>query len=153
MRNQVLKSLALMGIALVLLLAGCGDDDASSEGSSDSVTLPAEAADALAAYSVATAVDHDGDAMLAFVTDDFTFLSFGAVLDRDSYAAEVNTYALDFTVEVLGDDVVVGGGDTYIVARPNAVSTGTLETSGVSVFRVVESDGEWLVDAHRFTGD
>jgi hypothetical protein len=157
-----MKTFALAGVALMLVLAGCGDDDdaseessePSSEESSESVELPAEAADVLAAYNEATAVDHDGDAMLAVVTEDFTFLSVGdTVLDRDAYAAEVDSYLEGFTVETLGDEVVVGGGNTYIVSEPNTASAGGLDTTGFSVFRIVESDGEWLVDAHRFTGD
>ncbi len=94
MRNRMIKTLALVGIALMLVLAGCGDDDDSSEGSSESVELPAGAA-----------------------------------------------------------DVVAGGGDTYIVSRPNAASSGACDSTGFSVLWVVESDGEWLVAAHRFTGD
>ena len=152
MRNRMIKTLTLVGLALMLLLAGCGDD--SSEGSSESVTLPGGAADVLAAYREATAVDRDGDAMLAVVTEDFTFLSVGtAVDDRDAYATEVNRYSSDWVVENIGDDVVVGGGDTYIVSQPNAVSGGGFASTGFSVFRIVEVDGEWLVDAHRFTGD
>ena len=155
MRIRVMKTFALAGVASMLMLAGCGDDDDSSEGSSESVELPAEAADVLAAYSEATAVDHDGDAMLAVVTEDFTFLSVGdTVLDRDAYAAEVDGYAEDFAVESFGDEVVVGGGDTYIVSKPNtAGGAGGFTSTGFSVFRIVDSDGEWLVDAHRFTGD
>jgi hypothetical protein len=149
-----MKTFALAGVALMLVLAGCGDDDDSSEGSSESVELPAEAADVLAAYTEATAVDHDGDAMLAVVTEDFTFLSVSdTVLDRDAYAAEVDSYTSDFTVETLGDDVVVGGGDTYIVSEPNTAGGGGFTSTGFSVIRIVDSDGEWLVDAHRFTGD
>ena len=149
-----MKAFALVGVALMLVLAGCGDDDDTSEESSESVELPAEAADALAAYSQATAVDRDGEAMLAVVTEDFTFLSVGdTVLDRDAYAAEVDGYVDDFAVENLGEDVVVGGGGTYIVSRSNTVSGGGFDSTGFSVFRLVDSDGEWLVDAHRFTGD
>ena len=149
-----MKTFALVGVALMLVLAGCGDDDDTSEESSESVELPAEAADALAAYSQATAVDRDGEAMLAVVTEDFTFLSVGdTVLDRDAYAAEVDSYFDDFTVENLGDEVVVGGGDTYVVSRPSAASGGSFDSTGFSVIRIVDSDGEWLVDAHRFTGD
>jgi len=154
MRNRVMKTFALAGVALMLVLAGCGDDDDSSEGSSESVELPAEAADVLATYNQATAVDHDGDAMLAVVTEDYTFLSVGdTVLDRDAYAAEVNGYTTNFTVENLGDDVVVGDADTYIVSTPQSAGGAALGSHGFSVIRVVESDGEWLVDAHRFTGD
>ena len=154
MRNRVMTTFVLAGVVLMLVLAGCGDDDDSSEGSSESVELPAEAADALASYGEATAVDHDGDAMLDLVTEDFTFLSYGdTVLDRDGYAAEVNSYVAEFAVEDPGDDVVVRGVDTYIVSRPNTLSVGGFGATGVSVFRIVESDGEWLVDAHRFIGD
>ncbi|MDH3707422.1 MAG: hypothetical protein OES57_15245, partial [Acidimicrobiia bacterium] len=98
----------------MVMLAGCGSDDESSDEdpSSESVELPAEAAEALVQYREATAELHDGDAMLGYVTDDFTFLSVGSVLDADGYAAEVDGYASDFAVESLGGQSVVGAGGT-----------------------------------------
>ncbi|MGI9576727.1 MAG: hypothetical protein ACR2OH_00840 [Microthrixaceae bacterium] len=154
MKSLVMRTFGGLGLVLVLLVAGCGSDDDSSEGSSESVELPAEAVDALAAYTEATAVDHDGDAMLVTVTDDYTFLSVGeTVKDKDAYADEVNLYSSDYVIETIGDDEVVGGGDTYIVSRANDASGGGFFSTGFSVIRLVETEDGWLVDAHRFLGD
>jgi outer membrane murein-binding lipoprotein Lpp len=116
-----------------------------------SVQLPDEAAEALANYSKAVTAA-DGKAMLDYVTEGFTFLAYGDAQQRDAYAAQITAFYGDFKVEVLGEPMVLGGGDTYIVAEPERVTTPAL-ASGFSVFRLTEVDGVWLVDAHRFTGE
>ncbi len=160
MRRRAVQAMAVLSVAVVLVVAGCSsdDDDTSEEAASESsVELPSEAAEALEAYTQASAVDTDGAAVLETVTEDYTFLSVGeTVLDRDAYAAEVDNYSSDFTVVTIGEDVVVGGEDTYVVSRANEVTDSGFgfASTGFSVFRVVEvEDGVWLVDAHRFTGD
>jgi ketosteroid isomerase-like protein len=114
--------------------------------------LPAGAAEALASYNDAV-LAADGDAMLGYVTDEFTFLSYGTdVQEREFRADWVNTYYGSFKLETIGDQMVVGGGDTYIVCEPERVTTPAL-AEGFSVIRLVESNGAWLVDVHRFVGE
>ena len=116
------------------------------------VALPSVAAGALANYTDAV-LAADGDAMLDYVTDDFTFLSYGTdVQEREFRADYVTRNYGNFELEVIGDQTVVGGGDTYIVSTPERATTPAV-VAGISVIRLVESDGTWLVDVHRFVGE
>lgn len=116
-----------------------------------SVELPTEVAAVLKNYGDAVLAG-DGDAMLEYVTDDYTFLSYGDVTARDARADWVSRYYASFKLEVLGDPMVLGGGDTYIIATPERV-TKPAWAIGFSVIRIVRVDGAWLVDSHRFTGE
>jgi len=116
------------------------------------VELPAEAAEALDNYNKAV-LNANGEAMLNYVTEDFTFLSYGNdVQERDFRADWVTQYYKGFEMETIGDLMVLGGGDTYIVDQPERVTTPAL-AEGFSVIRLVQVEGVWLVDAHRFTGE
>ncbi len=116
------------------------------------VVLPERAAEALANYTDAV-LAADGDAMLDYVTDDFAFLSYGTdVQEREFRAGYVTRNYGTFELEVIGDQTVVGGGDTYIVSTPERATTPAV-AEGISVVRLVESDGTWLVDVHRFVGE
>ncbi|MCL1692258.1 MAG: hypothetical protein M3096_01100 [Actinomycetia bacterium] len=114
--------------------------------------LPAGAVEALDRYTEAV-LAADGDVMLDYVTDDFAFLSYGTdVQEREFRADYVTKNYGNFEVEVIGDQTVVGGGDTYIVSVPERATTPVV-AEGISVVRLVESDGTWLVDVHRFVGE
>lgn len=116
------------------------------------VDLPAGAAEALDNYTEAV-LAADGDAMLDYVTDDFTFLSYGTdVQEREFRADYVTAYYGNFQVETIGDQTVVGSGDTYIVSVPERATTPAV-AEGFSTIRLVEYDGTWLVDVHRFVGE
>jgi hypothetical protein len=170
--KRSLRWIAMAG-ALALAVTGCASDPTTSDeygelsaqlasvtaerdalaaaNTSIWVELPAEAATALAAYSAAV-TSADGQAMLEHVTDTYTFISYGDVTDATAYADWVTRYYANFKVELLGDPMVLGGGDTYIVAEPERVTKPEL-AEGFSVFRLVQVDGVWLVDEHRFTGE
>jgi len=173
-RTYSLIVVVVLSLALGVLLAGCGSDPTTSEeykaleqqlsavtaerdalaaesAQSWSAELPAEAAAALENYGKAV-TGADGQAMLNYVTDDFTFLSYGNALSRDSYASTITAFYKDFQVEYLGEHLVLGGGDTYIVAEP-VRATSPAWVSGFSVLRLKQVDGVWLVDVHRFTGE
>ncbi|MEN8235920.1 MAG: hypothetical protein ABFR89_13470 [Actinomycetota bacterium] len=146
MRNEV----ALFAVALSLVAAGCSSSDSAA--SAETVELPEGAAEALANYTDAV-LAADGDAMLDYVTDDFAFLSYGTDVQEGEFRADyVTRYYGNFEVEVIGDQTVVGGGDTYIVSVPERATTPAL-AEGISVIRLVESNGAWLVDVHRFVGE
>ena len=143
----------LLGGVLVLFAASCGSDD-SDDSSSDAATveLPAEVDELLANYEMA-AEAADGEAMLDYLSEDFTFVSYAEPADRETYAAYVTENYAGFEVEAIGERTVLGGGDQYIVATAERV-TAPQPVEGVSVLRVVQSDdGTWLVDVHRFTGE
>jgi hypothetical protein len=114
--------------------------------------LPDEAVAVMDGYSAAL-LDADGQAMLDYVTDDFTFLSYGTdVQEREFRADYVTRYYGGFNVESIGEWMVLGGGDTFIVAIPERATTPAV-AEGFSTMRLVRVDGDWLVDAHRFTGE
>ena len=149
------KRIVPFTLALLLLVtAGCSSSDPSATETTSvgAVELPAAAAEALANYTDAV-LAADGDAMLDYVTDDFAFLSYGTdVQEREFRADYVTKYYGNMEVEIIGDQTVVGGGDTYIVSVPERATTPAL-AEGISVVRLVESDGVWLVDVHRFVGE
>ena len=165
--------IALAG-ALSMLLAGCSTDPTTSDeyqqlsqqlaavtserdalaadaAPSIWVELPAEAAQALDNYAKATR-EADGEAMLNYVTNSFTFLSYGEPQQRDAFADFITKNWTNFKVTTLGDRMVLGGGDMYIVAEPESATKPPL-VEGFSVYRLVRTNGVWLVDAHRFTGE
>ena len=146
--------------ALILvgaLLAGgaivaCAEDDGGQTSADASVELPPEAVEAYENYAEAM-LDADGDAMLDYVTDDFTWLSYGTNLMDAEYRADwVTRYYSSFEVEDIGERTVVGGGDEYIFSTPERATTPAL-ADGISVVKIVKVDGTWLVAAHRFLGE
>ena len=173
MRTSAL--ITILVIALLLTAGGCSSDPTASSEYQNleqqlaemtaerdalaarvaepwSVELPAEAAEALDKYGEAVTAA-DGEAMLGCVTDGFTFLSYGNdVQERDFRAEYVTANYGSFKMEILGTPMVLGSGDTYIVAEPERV-TKPAWVSGFSLIRLKQVDGVWLVDAHRFIGE
>jgi hypothetical protein len=155
--KRSLRWIAMAG-ALALAVTGCASDPTTSdeygELSAQLASVTAER-DALAAANASIWVELPAEAataLAAYVTDEYTFISYGDVTDATAYADWVTKYYANFKVELLGDPMVLGGGDTYIVAEPERVTTPALK-DGFSVFRLVQVDGVWLVDEHRFTGE
>ena len=142
-----------------LLIAGggigaCGGDDSDGSSPDASVELPAEVAEVYDNYTEALLAG-DGEAMLEFVTDDFTWLSYGTNLMDAEYRADYVTryYSqLNFDVEEIGEPTVVGGGAEYIFSTPERATTPAI-ADGISLVKMVEVDGTWLVSAHRFLGE
>jgi hypothetical protein len=103
-----------------------------------------------------TNAPYDTEAMLDYVTEDFTFQSYGEVNSLAQYQAYINQYYenLNFNIEPTGDRVAVGEGDTYIVSEPGFVTwNGNIGVRGFSVVTLVESDGTWLVKQIRWIGE
>jgi hypothetical protein len=135
-------------ITISVVMAAC-----SSGENSQVVDLPAGAAEALDNYSEAV-LSADGEAMLRFVTEDFAFLSYGTDVQEREYRADyVTSYYADFDVKSIGDSMVLGNGSTYIVATPESATASSGMVEGFSTIRIVQVDGVWLVDVHRFTGE
>jgi hypothetical protein len=150
----------MIRVALILagvLVAGggvvaCGGDDADESTPDASVELPAEAVEAYDNYTEALLAG-DGEAMLEFVTDDFTWLSYGTNLMDAEYRADyVTSYYGNFEVEAIGEPTVVGGGDEYIFSIPERATTPAV-ADGISLVKVEQVDDTWLVSAHRFLGE
>lgn len=146
-RIVVLGSAALLATA-AFSMGACGDDDTDD----GTVELPADALEVYHDYTAAL-VAGDGEAMLDYVTDDFTWLSYGTnLMEADDRAEYVTNYYGGFSVEEIGDYTVVGEGDEFIFSVPEQATTPVF-ADGISLVKMVNVDGGWLLAAHRFLGE
>ena len=114
--------------------------------------LPDEALEVYQDYTAAL-LAADGEAMLDFVTDDFTWLSYGTnLMSAEERAPYVSRYYGSFDVAEIGDRTVVGGGDEYIFSIPERATT-PMVADGISLVKLVKVDDVWLIAAHRFLGE
>ena len=133
-------------------LVACGGDNSDESTPGASVELPTEVVEAYDNYAEAM-LAADGEAMLEFVTDDFTWLSYGTKLMDAEYRADyVTKYYGNFRVEAIGEPTVVGGGDEYIFSTPERATTPAV-AEGISLVKMRKVDDTWLVSAHRFLGE
>lgn len=119
------------------------------------VTLPAEAVAVLVGVNAAL-VAHDTEEMRTYLTDDYTFQSYGDVSEVDAYMKWIDTYyeSMGFQLEATGPIVVTGGDDTYIVAEPGLSTwTGNPGVHGFSIITLTHEDGTWLVGQTRWVGE
>lgn len=150
-RTKALGVATLM-VAGAAMVGGCGGDDSDDATSSVTVELPAEVIEAFDAYADAM-LAADGEAMLDFVTDDFTWLSYGTnLMDAEYRAGYVTQYYKGFEVTEIGERTVVGGGDEYIFSVAEQATTPAV-ANGISLVKMVKIDDTWLVSAHRFLGE
>ncbi|MFA9566428.1 MAG: DUF4440 domain-containing protein [Acidimicrobiales bacterium] len=138
-------------LALTLLVGACSDDDSDDTADGTSTEVPAEVNQLLDDYAAAIEAA-DGDAVMGYLTDDFTWTSdLVSDQDREAYAASVANY-VDFSVETIADRTAVGNENWYVVSSPEEVSAAGASDEGISVYRVVRSGDAWMIDLHRFTG-
>ena len=147
-----MRTQRILALLLVLMMAAAAcSDDGDSDSSTEAVDLPDAAAVAVDDYYEAVAVEHDGQAMLEFVTDDFQSVSVDGVLSADEWADDVDALFDDFAVERLGDPAVLGGGSEYLVSQPEHITGTGVDDFVFSVMTVVDEDGTWLVGSHEYT--
>lgn len=101
--------------------------------------------------------DHDGEAFLALVTDDYTFTSeemfTGQPLTTTAAGQAMLIGAMgDFDIEVIGQPIMTGDGP-WLVAQANRVTTESTEQDGISNFVVVDEGGTLLVASHIWSGN
>ena len=114
--------------------------------------LPVEALEVYEDYTAAL-LAADGEAMLGFVTDDFTWLSYGTnLMTAEERAPYVSRYYGGFEVAEIGGRTVVGDGDEYIFSVPERATT-PMVADGISLVKLVKVGDVWLVAAHRFLGE
>ena len=142
------RKVGVVALAFVLAVGACSDDD--SDDASESVDLPDGAVAVVDDYRQAVAVDHDGDAMLAVVTEDFEFVDADGENDAGAWATSVDRLFDDFAVEQLSEATVVGEGDEYLFSQAERVTGSGVDMTGFTVMRVVDVDGTWLIDHHEF---
>ena len=149
-RRAALKVVALLVASSALVACGGGDSDGST--AETLVEMPAEVEEVYDSYTSAL-LAADGDAMLDFVTDDFTWLSYGTDLMDAEYRADyVTKYYGGFEVEAVGEPTVVGGDDEYVFSTPERATTPVV-ADGISLVKMVRVGDNWLVSAHRFLGE
>ena len=137
-------------LALTLLVGACSDDDSGDAADGTQTEVPAEVNQLLDDYAAAVEAA-DGDAVLTYLTDDFTWSSdLASEQGREAYAATIDGYD-DFTVETIAERTAVGNEVWYVVASPEEISGPGGTDEGLSVYRVVRSGDDWLIELHRFT--
>jgi outer membrane murein-binding lipoprotein Lpp len=117
--------------------------------------IPAEILDIVHGFK--EAVDtYDIETMQTYITDDFSFESFGVVNDRDAYVALVaNDYQSGhFSVRSTGDAMGDGHARTFVVAEPTlVVYDGSSGLYGFTITTLTETlDGTWLIEKSQFVG-
>ena len=152
-----MRRFAVLGSAVLIatgaFAVGACDSDDSGEVSTDAtVELPAEALEVYRDYTKALLAG-DGDAMLDYVTEDFTWLSYGTnLMEADERAEYVTANYGGFEVEETAEMTVVGGDNEYIFSVPERATTPVV-AEGISLVKMVMVDGNWLLSAHRFLGE
>jgi hypothetical protein len=101
--------------AFVVVVAACST---ASDTSVEQVELPTEASAAIDNTRQAMN-SYDFESMKPYLTEDFTFQSYGDVNDLDSYIAYLDGYyeSENFNLEVIGESSTIEGAETYIVAE------------------------------------
>ncbi len=119
------------------------------------VTLPGEAVAVLYRANAALA-NYDTEQMRQYLTDDFTFQSYGDVTEVDAYMEYIDSYyeSLGFQLEATGPIVATSGDDTYIVAEPGiATWEGNPGVHGFDITTLTHDNGTWLIHQIRWIGE
>ena len=101
--------------------------------------------------------NHDSEAFLELVTDDYTFSSDVMFGTEPIYTTAEGQAMLigavgDFNVEVIGEPIMTGNGPWY-VAQVNRVGSESDLSDGISNFVIVDEGGTLLVASHIWTGN
>ena len=131
-------------VAALVLLGACGE-------SSGDPVVPAGVMSSIEGFTEAGS-RYDTESMRAYLTEDFTWQSTGPIQPVDGFLAHVDTYweANQFRYEATGEPVIRPDGEAYVVEEPGLATAVDLESVGTSVYRVVEADGEWLIQEFRW---
>jgi hypothetical protein len=118
--------------------------------------IPPEILDIVHGYKEAVNT-YDIETMQTYITDDFSFESFGVVNDRDAYVALVaNDYQSGhFSVRSTGDAMGDGHARSFVVAEPTlVVYDGSSGLYGFAITTLTETmDGTWLIKKAQFVGE
>jgi hypothetical protein len=127
----------------------------ASNANVEQAELPAEASAAIDNAREAMN-SYDFESMWEYLTEDFTFQSYGEVNDLGSYIAYLDRFyeSENFNLEVVGKSSVIEGAETYIVAEPGLTTGKSIpDLRGFSMTTLVESDGAWLIQQIRWIGE
>lgn len=136
----------LTSVLALLLLGGCG-------GSTSDAEVPAGVMSPISGFSEASST-YDTASMRTFLTDDFTWQSTGPVQELQGFLDYVDRYweAAEFRWEATGEAEISLDGDTYVVEEPGIATAKNMEMVGTTRYRLVESEGEWLIQEVRWVG-
>ena len=139
---------AVVAVVCAMGVIGCGDDGESSTAGTE---VPSGVIASLDGFAEAINT-YDTDTLLANTTEDFTWQSTGGVNTREEYVRHFETYyrRANFHNEPVGDRVIERDGDAYVATQVDHTTATGLDVDGVSVIRVVEVDGTWLVQEFRW---
>ena len=148
------RTLKVIIIALTVALVGLGAW-AIIDRSSTSETAPSDdVAQLWDDYSDAWN-NYDGDAFLALVTPDYTFVTEQGTTSAASEAAYINGLgSYDWQVTPVGEPIMAGDGP-WFVSQVNRVeqSNWSEPVEGISVLTIVDDGGVLRVSNHTFYGD
>lgn len=138
MRAVVRGGVLFVVLAVLIPLGGCGDDGGEP--------VPAGVLSSIDGFNEAGS-RYDTEAMRTYLTDDFTWQSTGPVQTQAGFLAHVDRYweTTQFRYEVTGEPLIRLDGETYVVEEPGRVTAVNLDTAGMTVYRVVDVDGQWLI--------
>jgi hypothetical protein len=148
--NRTLKAIV---IALTVALVGLGAW-VIIDRSSTSDTAPSDDVAQVWSDYVDAWNNYDGDAFLALVTPDYTFVNGDSTTNAESQARAIATAdTVDWHVTMLGEPTMAGDGPWY-VAQVNKVEMSSLPEplEGISVLTIVDIGGELKVANHTFYG-
>ena len=97
-------------------------------------------------------MEGDRAAFFAVTTEDYTLHSFGEVMTRDQQVGAITSVS-GVRVERVGDLYVMGEGPEYFVGAAEQVEFGGRDYSGVSAYRVIETDDGLKIVEHNWVGD
>lgn len=141
----------ILAIAVVGLAAWLIFDQVSEAGTATTSDIEALLDDYANAWN-----DYDGARFLELVTDDFRFEQSGVATntaERQAVLLEGGS-GIDWAVETVGEPIMHGDGPWY-VAQANRITTAISPAEGhegLSVFIIVEEDGELLLRRHTYFG-
>lgn len=149
--NRTLKAIV---IALTIALVGLGAWVIIDRSSTSETAVSADVAQLWDDYTDAWN-NYDGDAFLALVTPDYTFVTEQGSTNAALEATYINRGgAYDWHATSIGERVMVGDGPWY-VSQVNLVEASNWPdpVEGISVLTIVDDGGVLRVANHTFFGD
>ena len=148
--NRTLKAIV---IALTVALVGLGAWVIIDRSSTSDTALSDDVAQVWNDYSDAWN-NYDGDAFLALVTPDYTFVNGQSTTNAESQARSIeNASTVDWHATMVGEPTMVGDGPWYVSQAGQVEMTSLPEPiEGISVLTIVDVGGELKVANHTFYG-
>lgn len=148
--NRTMKAIV---IALAVALVGLGAW-VIIDRSSTSDTAPSDDVAQLWSDYTDAWNNYDGDAFLALVTPEYTFVNGDSTTNAESQARSIaSASSVDWNVTMIGEAIMVGDGPWYL-SQANRIEMSSLPEpiEGISVLTIVDVGGVLKVAGHAFYG-